>query len=323
MKVKLSLLFFLVLFLTKNLYSGGFYFPNVQFSYAKMYLYNLEDFERRPDYHIYGNGMYAQSKIGNGIDLPNDFMLKANKIFSKGIGEIYGGLSKCFIPRHGIIFYDNIGQPVASMSICLECSQISFWSVEPFEIEEPKKYNIKKAEQQIEEIKKLIAEVAPVYDNEYAYKSITTLNNEYKSVGSMTIKNNELDKVFGKLFLEEDIKNWALKKEYLKRDSVEKITNGGQSFFFKELKTNNHSEFLFSDVDEKSYLVQAIIKDNYFVLPNGVSIGMSSDDVIGTLGVYDGISNPEKIEMSGDKYRIIYLFKNQTLTQITLMVWPH
>jgi hypothetical protein len=36
----------------------------------------------------------------------------------------YGGGSKCFVPRHGFVFRDAAGVPVAEVALCFECEMI-------------------------------------------------------------------------------------------------------------------------------------------------------------------------------------------------------
>ena len=126
-------IFFLYLAITfSTVYAGGFMFPNVEYSYARLYLLNAnEDSEKtRPDHYIYADGVYAASKLGNGWEFSEQHNAQLNSVFRLGVDAMVTGLSSCYIPRHGIIYYDHIGKPVASLSICFECQRIQFWSTQ-------------------------------------------------------------------------------------------------------------------------------------------------------------------------------------------------
>lgn len=306
-------------------YAGGFRFPNQSYSYAKLYLFNTHHERGRPDQHIYKNGIYAKTKVGNGYAVNEDLISKMNSIFKHGVDEIWGGLAKCSTPRHGIIFYNLKHQAIASISICFECDRVNFWSsVEMHSNLDYDKYDIDKAEKQMEDLKALFkANKMHVYDDKKDYKTYVDNNPNYKNYGTMNIKNTDLDSTFGKKLTIKEIKTWADGNFRFKRDTVEKMTMSDSYYFYEytSISKNDNTKFILSGTDEDSYLIQAEIYGQSVRLPNGVQVGMSLDDVMATFPVYDGISYPEKITISGEKYKLEYSFKNQTLVKVMLYVW--
>ncbi len=155
--IKLSVLtMFLVLSIQG--FSKNFIFPNVPFAYAKIFEFN-QDFEQthQLDQAIYNGTEFAKSKKREGILLKESFHTALTKIFAKGVDELIYGLSSCYIPRHGIVYYDKSDQPVASLSICFECERIGIWSMKPIAFKQKMK-NIKteKPLDQINQLKTLV-----------------------------------------------------------------------------------------------------------------------------------------------------------------------
>jgi hypothetical protein len=154
---KLSMLL-LVLVLSFQGFSKNFIFPNVPFIYAKIFEFN-QDFEvtHQLDQAIYNGTEFAKSKKGEGILLKESFHTALAKIVSKGVDELIYGLSSCYIPRHGIVYYNQSDQPVASLSICFECERIGIWSIKPISFKQKMK-NIKteKPEDQLNQLKTLV-----------------------------------------------------------------------------------------------------------------------------------------------------------------------
>jgi hypothetical protein len=139
-------------------FSKNFIFPNVPFIYAKIFEFN-QDFEEthQLDQAIYNGTEFAKSKKGEGILLKESFHTALAKIVSKGVDELIYGLSSCYIPRHGIVYYNQSDQPVASLSICFECERIGIWSIKPISFKQKMK-NIKteKPQDQLNQLKTLV-----------------------------------------------------------------------------------------------------------------------------------------------------------------------
>ena len=325
--MKIRLLLITLLFLTHS-FAGGFRFPNQPYSTAKLFLFNTHHKSGRPDLYIYRNGIYAKSKIGNGENLNREFIGKLNHIFRHGIEEIWMGLSKCSIPRHGIIFYNKHGLPIASISICFQCQQVNFWSsVKIHSNPDYENMDLDKAKRQIKEIKYLFKKNnIPVYENVENYKVYVDLNPNYKVIETYEIENTSLDNILGKKYTIKNIKQWILGGLTLKKDTNEERTMS-RSYLFAEYYSNtknDYSKFTMSGLDDDSYLIDAKIYSNQIKLPKGFQVGMSHQDILNKLTpVFQGVKTYNKIVVSGKKYKLELDIKNQTLQKITYSIWPN
>lgn len=101
----------------------SFLFPDVKYSYAKVYYFNVLDSEKsRPTSYIYTQSEgFAEGSFLSDILLSKESISEISKVLSKGVDGLLLGLSGCFVPRHGIVFFDEKDIPVASISICFEC----------------------------------------------------------------------------------------------------------------------------------------------------------------------------------------------------------
>jgi hypothetical protein len=92
--------------------------PYCNFAYAKAYLYNLEN-ELYGNHAIIKNGRLDSTVTGAGILLTPPQVEKVLEATNKDIGGLVVGLSKTYIPHHGIVFYDSAHQPAAYIPLCL------------------------------------------------------------------------------------------------------------------------------------------------------------------------------------------------------------
>ena len=330
--MKIRLLLICLLFLSHS-FASGFRFPNQPYKTSKLFLFNTHYKKGRPDLYIFKNGIYAKSKVGNGKSLNRDFIDKLNHIFRHGIEEIWMGLSKCTIPRHGIIFYNEAGKPIASISICFQCQQVNFWSSKPLH-SHPNYENmdIDKAEKQIKDIKTLFKENdIPVYEDVKEYANYVDSNPNYSVKRELEMKNYELDSLFGKKIDYSEFKTWSIGNITFKRDTIEKRT-WPDVYCFYEYTTNDKTDsthFIVSDVNDDAYLLEAEIYSSNILLPNGVQIGMSFLDVVSQLQypilppIGEESLGGNKITLNGEKYKLEYSFENQTLVKIMLYIWPN
>ncbi len=306
--------------------AGGFKFPNVNYDHAKLYLMNidLKEGPRFADFDIYKDGVYANSKMGDGELLTEDCLKSLHGVLKSGVDEIVYGLGKCYLPRHGIIYFDKLGAPVASLTICLECHRISIWSLHtlaPFkDVEELN--NWEKGEKQMLKIEKILKDNDfPVFDDNLNYVSYMNSNENYKQVGEVFITDNNLDSLYFKKYSMKQVKMWVNKgaKHFHLNESLEvKISAGGEKWEYKQLEDKRGTRFIFSFDKDNPFLVEAYINNSAVILPNGNSVGMSQGEIITSLGVYNGLSNPEKITVSDKMLQIEYIFKRRTLSEIKL-----
>jgi hypothetical protein len=305
-------------------FAGGFRFPNVEFAYAKLYLFNLDLMKpNHMDFRIYDNGMYAVSKIGNGQLLSNEFHSKVAIAFKNGIDELEMGLSKCFMPRHGIIYYDSEHLPVASLSICFECDKISVWSREPILFKENyDHFNFKKAEKQIADLAEIVKnEKIPVYtspsdeDKYWEYIDAPVLSagirRDHASLSDSLVQSPEY-------ITAEVVKKWLYSTSHanfgIESDSVG--LENGTSHVYRILPFAAHSKFVF----EENGLIYARIVSNQIKLPFDFSIGMSSEEVYRKINLPQDPykRSPDQLIVSTSHWNIGIWFRLDTVSKIEL-----
>jgi hypothetical protein len=308
-----------------NSYSGGFQWPNRDYSYAKLYLLNIPfDGPEKLDYSVFENGIFAKSKIGNGIMLSEDLLKAFHGLMSRGVDELIAGLSNCFIPRHGIIYFDKFGTAVASTTICFQCEQINFWSSEEIlqHTVDPAQFDIDKAEEQMADLKGLMKfNKIPMFETPEAFDNYVDTAKSYINNGEMFFHENRTDSLFNRNFNKGQVWLWIhedVRGKNKFEETIElKITGGGDKYMYSQLGDKNGTRFIYS-ADEHPYLSEAVIVSNEITLPNGVKVGMSLDDVINTFPVYDGIAWPAHINVILPNYTLDYYFERQTLVRIEI-----
>ena len=311
------------LFFGLQSFAGGFRFPNIDFAYAKLYLFNLKlDQPSHMDFYIYKEGVYAKSKLGNGHVLSPHFHSTLQDALKHGVDELNWGLSKCYMPRHGIIYFNKKDEPVASLSICFECDKISVWSKRPYNFNEDyTKFNYDKAEKQLKEMKELIkAEGIPVYDHPDdldKYLAHADLDTTFSINGKGVLKIKDEEKFLAKTISSERVKTWLASYSrdqfYERQDSL--LNEDGTVTICTALKLNKESRLLLV----QDCLIYGEINDNSILLPAGLSIGMSSIDVYHALG-YPIPENkfPQEIQVIGKYWKYTLYFSYHTVEKITL-----
>jgi hypothetical protein len=140
-------------------------FPEVPYSYAKTYLFNLLESKGRPDQKIWDGNEYAQSKLGDGKIVDEKSKKILSGITNQDMSSLNLGLSKCFTPRHGVIYFNEDDVPVASISICFECEKISLFPNPYPDVDYSASFSEKKALKQLESFKRFVKNCElPVYD---------------------------------------------------------------------------------------------------------------------------------------------------------------
>jgi hypothetical protein len=297
----------------------SFLFPDVKYSYAKVYYFNVLDSEksRLPSYIYTQSEGYAEGSVLSDLLLSKESISEISKVLSKGVDGLLIGLSGCFIPRHGIVYFDEKDIPVASISICFECGGVRLWSNKSGIVRtKVTKLNEKAVEQQMIDLKKILLDAkVDVFDDvkEYSMK----FNKVEKQTSSMNISDTKyLADIVGNATIDV-FKSWILDKSKMEVDTVKKFTAGGDKYEFKRLRIASNT-FLFEGIDSNAALADATIKSREVRLPNGIQIGSSLEVVMGTFVVYDGLSNPQSISVIGDKYEIVYTFENDLLKMIVI-----
>ena len=151
--------------------SGNKNWPYVAYTSAHLYTFN-SNFDTpnsgRPDSKIVLNGQINGNATDKGELNTTDLKTICSTISQTNI-YVHEGLSNCFIPRHGIVLFDEKGAIVANLSICFECEAIK---AEPavhyskrnaqYQIRTNNKTQIAKAAKDIAAIKQLIQHYVPI-----------------------------------------------------------------------------------------------------------------------------------------------------------------
>jgi hypothetical protein len=120
-----------------------------------------------------------------------------------------------------------------------------------------------------------------------------------------------------------DIKDWDNGPLRSKRDTREKVTMSDYYYFYENKSSNkeDNTKIIVSGIEEDSHLIQAEIYSSFIILPNGISIGMSTVDVVGVYSFKEEPTYPEKLIVSGENSKIEYTFMNQTLVKVIIYAW--
>lgn len=326
--MKKILLSFLILTATFS-FAGGFIFPNVEYSYARLYLFNTQPPTDNHfyDFDIYRDGKYAYSKIGNGWEVSDELVQKMNGVFRIGVDVMVMGLTGCYIPRHGIIFFDDLGKPVASFTACFECERIGFWSSVPLPTFKGKysEKSAKIAEKQFDDLIVILESYKiPVFKQEPEYSQFADDDSLYSCDGEIIFDYKEdTDFTKGK-FKTTDAKSWILKtSNFHLNESIDTIyrrnpDRDGANTPYTKLSHKGGTEFGFWPITDGA-LIAANINNPAIVLPNGVSVGMSLEQVQASIGVYDGIAYPSSIIAVYPHLSIRYFIERRTLVRIELV----
>jgi hypothetical protein len=297
--------------------AGGSNWPGIKYSYAKVYLYNV-DGNLRGNHQILKEGKLDKTIQGEGKKLTHEQTSKLDKIFASGpaIDELVNGLSGCYIPRHAIVYYNEKDEPVASMSICFECEGIRFYSPSyPRNAYASTEKLVKKAQEKLKEIKAIVESIGMKTDFKYTEKAEVKDTILIQNRGTMNITDNRaIDSIFpAKITFENYIKECMLDTIGMTIEKDEKYTYGGDKYVFITVMKGN-SSFYFSGTDENPSLETASISWTDVQFSKKLKIGMSLDEIMSFMMVYDGISNPEELTIQntdGTKKITFFLFENR------------
>ncbi len=146
--------------------------PGVEFSYVKAYMYNLDN-KLLGNHAMIKNGKLDGTVVGEGILLTPQQVETVVTLTNHDIGGLLAGLSKSFIPHHGLVFYNRLDQPVAYISLCFDGEGIR---VSPEKkgkpiIAELPDQEIKRLLGVLEEYKRIIRELKlPIFNSPFEYQ---------------------------------------------------------------------------------------------------------------------------------------------------------
>lgn len=151
--------------------TGNGNWPYVPFATAHLYTFNQNftpQSASRPDEQIVVFGQINPNATDKGSLTPADVQTVCSAI-SQTNAYVEEGLSSCFIPRHGIVLFDNKGAIVANLTICFECEGIKAQPMVQYSKKNEKtgianKAQIAKATKDIATIKQIVKCYTPVKD---------------------------------------------------------------------------------------------------------------------------------------------------------------
>lgn len=95
-----------------------FDFTTLKYSYAKAFLYGLE---KESGLIIKNGELNATTVDTSGIRLDSIQSIQVIQVVSGNSTGTQDEPNMCFIPHHGIVFYNEKDEPVAHISICFYC----------------------------------------------------------------------------------------------------------------------------------------------------------------------------------------------------------
>ena len=257
--------------------AGGFLFPNVEYSYAKLYFFNIDlDSPSEMEMQIYKDGAFAMTKLGNGILLSEEFHEAVQRTLARGMDELYYGLAKCYFPRHGVIYYDENNKPVASMSICFECDRVMVWSSREITFSDEKR-DFKKAEKQMEKLLKIVQSEGIIAGQEESFQTEYSdyIAKKYpvpnKMEGITQLELNYSSEKFIPEFSEgqlEELIDSKYAKRYLREKTAEEDS-------IQHYHLDKGTDFYFDETG----LTKAKVTESSVILPHFLRVGVSTGEL--------------------------------------------
>lgn len=92
------------------------------YEYVRAYQYNLDS--ERSDYIVVDGRLHPTVVDTVGVELSDHQVTQVLGIVNGTLGADEDMVAECFIPRHGLVFYNAQGKPSAHISICFDCNQL-------------------------------------------------------------------------------------------------------------------------------------------------------------------------------------------------------
>jgi hypothetical protein len=282
-------------------------FPGVEYAYVKAYLFNPVSVRQDGlDTHIFDGTRFAQTKVGDGTPMNTRAVNAINRIISAEDGILIEGLSKCFIPRHGLVYYNHANQPVASVSICFECEGLRTY---------PKRKRrsgrgevtervIRKALKRLAALRSILETVKlPVFDQSIDYQNHLKTAPDLVNSGHAHFESPGFAlRLFGPLGDQESM---------AKRLTPER----------RDYRRREHEAGPRISVGPDGSTIERIwIGAPGTKLNMPIFIGQSVSEVRSLLTGYKGPPNPETLSIGGsmDRYQVTLRFKYRTLKSVEL-----
>jgi hypothetical protein len=185
MKIKINLLYFMMIlviftgfpakvFTGQEVMKGkkGDRWPYTEFAYVKAYLYNLDN-QLHGNHAIIKDNQLDKTVVGDGVLLDKNQAENLLQVINSDIAGLIQGLSKSYIPHHGIVFYDNNHQPVSYITLCFDCEALRVYPAIDFpeKNEELSEQEIKRLLKLLDRCKQIIREIRlPIFDSPFDYQ---------------------------------------------------------------------------------------------------------------------------------------------------------
>ena len=98
--------------------------PLEDWSYAKAYTFNFVPYGPGNNSFVYRDGTWNE-KIEHTVDITKDEADNALELIHHTAGDIES--SGCIFPRHGIVYFNEADEPIASINYCFSCEGILLW----------------------------------------------------------------------------------------------------------------------------------------------------------------------------------------------------
>ena len=98
--------------------------PPQEWSHARAYSYNFVPYGPGQQLRVWDEGGWSTS-IQTQVNLTQDQADAALELTHRTLGDV--NASKCAFPRHAVVFFNDSDQPIASVNVCFECTDIMLW----------------------------------------------------------------------------------------------------------------------------------------------------------------------------------------------------
>lgn len=319
------LLFFCLVLITTNVIAAKTPWPNIKYAKVKVYLYNTDN-------SLMGNHSPVKdfkliSEISDtGRTLNESQKIRLHEWLSKDLTLLEVGLSGCYIPHHAFVFYNEKNEIVAWMSACFLCGGIRlYYPDSKYKI--PKSENVKAnkmAEDHLTKLKLIVEEAGLTIFN--TMNEVDLYEKSKKPVVSVytevtVINDYLLHKLFSQKIVNTDIQKFVSdslgphKTDY-------KITAGGSKIYFDETFYKT-SAFKFSGRSEDNVVLEyALVYHKEVKLFKSINIGMTRDEFMLNLPVYDGPQNPQRLILINSELskKIVVDFANDKIVKYELFI---
>ena len=150
--------------------------PPTEWSSAKAYSFNMIPYRPGLDLYIYKDGTW-NDKIAMTKDIDSRQAQTAISLVHRTAGDVK--ISKCPFPRHGVVFFDDEENPVASLNVCFQCGDILVWPPYLAQQDEKIKYQRSENPPGPPQIIPVYSEVFPIWE-EYFYTWIQLTKDPYE-----------------------------------------------------------------------------------------------------------------------------------------------